>query len=75
MLKVFLTFDKVQLIKAILNASRELVIKKAESCRCPVHKKPPSINTVKNESSTGFSLEINGCCEQLMEEVKKKLGV
>lgn len=57
---------------ALLQSVQESITKSVGSARCPVHGQRPKIK-VKGRNLDSLSFEVSGCCEQLIETVKKKL--
>jgi len=75
MVKISFEFDKDQFRKAILKAAQEQLAKRARACKCPRHRQYPEVITTSEPASNRFSLEIDGCCDVLLSQVKKKLGI
>lgn len=58
---------------AILNSVKESIRKSVGSTCCSVHGERPKIKA-KGPSLDSLTLEVTGCCETLIEQVKKKLA-
>tara|TARA_R110002096_G_scaffold150917_3_gene313048 strand:+ start:7951 stop:8199 length:249 start_codon:yes stop_codon:yes gene_type:complete len=57
---------------AVLQSVQESIKKTVGSARCPTHGQTPKIK-VKGRKLDSLSFEVSGCCDQLIETVKKKL--
>lgn len=57
---------------ALLQSVQESITKSVGSARCPKHGQKPKIK-VKGRKLNSLNFEVSGCCEQLIETVKKKL--
>ncbi len=57
---------------AMLQSVQESIAKAVGSARCPEHHQSPKIK-VKGRNLDSLSFEVSGCCDQLIETVKKKL--
>lgn len=57
---------------ALLQSAQESIKKAVGSARCPTHGQTPKIK-VKGRKVDSKSFEFSGCCDQLIETVKKKL--
>lgn len=57
---------------ALLQSVQESISKAVGSARCPEHGQKPKIK-VKGRKLDSLSFEVSGCCEQMIETVKKKL--
>jgi hypothetical protein len=57
-----------ELTKQVQKSATEMVARRASSIRCPVHHQMARI-------SPGFNgnLNVHGCCDQLIAEVRKQL--
>lgn len=58
--------------KAVMEAVSKQIRQKIGSCRCPEHGRSPSI-LAKGRSLESLSFEVKGCCEKLIEDVKRRL--
>ncbi len=58
---------------AMLAAVDKGIRQKVGSCRCPVHGQAPKL-VGKGRGFDKISFEVSGCCEKLIEDVKRKLG-
>ncbi len=58
---------------AMLQSVQESITKSVGTARCPTHGQRPKIK-VKGQKLDSLSFEVSGCCDQLIETVKKKLG-
>ncbi len=63
---------KDALAKAVLESATESIKKKVKSIRCHEHHSGAKIK-VKGKSLDKLSMEVSGCCDVLIEKVKKKL--
>ncbi len=61
------------LTKAILANVAEQIKKNVGSIRCPDHRKSPQI-VCKGKSFENLSFEVSGCCETMINAVKRKLS-
>lgn len=75
MVKISFKLDKDQFREAILKAAGEKLAERAKTCKCPSHHQSPEVTAITDPASKQFSLEISGCCDLLLSQVKKKLGV
>lgn len=57
---------------AVLQSVQESIKRTVGSARCPTHGQTPNIK-VKGRKVDSLSFEVSGCCDQLIETVKKKL--
>ena len=57
---------------ALLQSVQESITKSVGSARCPEHGQKPKIK-VKGRELDSLNFEVSGCCDQLIETVKKKL--
>lgn len=57
---------------AVLKSVQESITKSVGSARCPEHGQTPKVK-VKGRNLDSLSFEVSGCCDQLIETVKKKL--
>ena len=57
---------------ALLQSVQESIRKAVGSARCPTHGQTPKIKA-KGRKLDSLSFEVSGCCDQLIETVKKKL--
>ena len=57
---------------AVLKSVQESITKSVGSVRCPEHVQKPKVK-VKGRNLDSLSFEVSGCCDQLIETVKKKL--
>jgi len=57
---------------AMLNSVKDTIGKSVESIRCLEHGERPKIKA-KGRSIDSLSLEVTGCCDVLIEQVKKKI--
>ncbi len=64
---------KNTLMGAVMDAAAQEIRRKIGSCRCPVHGKSPSV-VAKGRDTSKLSFEVNGCCDKLIEDVKRRLG-
>lgn len=58
---------------AVLKAAASEIQKKVGSCRCPEHGKAPEM-VGKGRNLDKLNFEVSGCCDKLIEEVKRKLS-
>ncbi|EJE4711265.1 hypothetical protein ACFSJQ_21130 [Vibrio olivae] len=58
--------------KAVLSGVVDNVKKTVGSVRCKEHGKAPKIK-IKGNNLNNLSFEVDGCCEEVIEQVKKKL--
>lgn len=59
--------------KAMVQQITDSVKKSVGSIRCPVHGKHPSIKCV-GRSIENLSLEVSGCCDELVKKATEKLS-
>lgn len=64
---------KNALEKAIFTSVSDSIKKSIGNVRCSEHRKAPSIK-VKGRSIEQLSFEVSGCCEVLVDKIKKKLN-
>jgi hypothetical protein len=64
---------KGALEKAVLESVQNSIKKSVGSVRCPDHGESPKI-VVKGRNLDNLSFEVSGCCEALIEQVKKRLN-
>lgn len=57
---------------ALLQSVQDSITKSVGSARCPAHGQKPKIK-VKGRKLDSLSFEVTGCCDQLIDTVKKKL--
>jgi hypothetical protein len=57
---------------ALLHSVQESITKSVGSARCPAHGQKPKIK-VKGRNLDSLSFEVSGCCDQLIETVRRKL--
>ena len=57
---------------ALLQSMQESITKSVGSARCPDHGQRPKIK-VNGRNLDSLSFEVSGCCDQLINTVKKKL--
>lgn len=57
---------------AVLKSVQESITKSVGSARCSEHGQRPKVK-VKGRNLDSLSFEVSGCCDQLIETVKKKL--
>lgn len=58
---------------AMLSAVQDGLRKKVGACRCPEHGQYPKL-MAKGRSLDKLNFEVSGCCEKVIDEVKRKLG-
>lgn len=58
---------------AMLNSVKDSISKSVGSIRCAEHGERPKIKA-KGRSLDSMSLEVTGCCDALIDQVKKKLA-
>ncbi|HCH5589367.1 TPA: hypothetical protein NKZ51_004736 [Vibrio parahaemolyticus] len=58
--------------KAVLSGVVDNVKKTVGSVRCKEHGKAPKIK-IEGNNLNNLSFEVDGCCEEVIEQVKKKL--
>lgn len=58
---------------AMLNSVKDSISKSVGSIRCSEHGERPKIKA-KGRSIDSLSLEVTGCCDSLIDQVKKKLA-
>jgi len=56
---------------ALLQSVQESITKSVGSARCPEHGPRPKFK-VKGRNHDSLSFEVSGCCDQLIDTVKKK---
>jgi len=59
------------LTAAVMNAATKEINRKVGMCRCPVHGKRPTV-VGKGRSADKMTFEVEGCCEELISEVKRR---
>lgn len=57
---------------AMLQTVQDSIAKAVRSARCPEHGQKPRIS-VKGRNLDSLKFEVSGCCDSLIEEVKRKL--
>jgi len=57
---------------AMLQSIQDSISKTVGSVRCPEHGQKPKIK-VKGRNLDSLKFEVSGCCDSLIEEVKRKL--
>ena len=57
---------------SLLQSVQDSITKSVGAARCPVHGQRPKIK-VEGRKLDSLSFEVSGCCDQLIEKVKKKL--
>lgn len=57
---------------AMLQTIQDSISKAVGSARCPEHGQKPKIK-VKGRNLDSLKFEVSGCCDSLIDEVKKKL--
>jgi len=57
---------------ALLQSVQDSITRSVGSARCPEHGQRPKIK-VKGRNLDSLSFEVAGCCDQLIDSVKKKL--
>lgn len=57
---------------ALLQSVQETITRSVGSARCAQHGQRPKIK-VKGRKLDSLSFEVSGCCDQLIDTVKKKL--
>ncbi len=57
---------------AMLESVQDSIAKAVGSARCPEHGQKPKIK-VKGHSLDSLTFEVSGCCDSLIEAVKRKL--
>jgi hypothetical protein len=60
------------LTAAVMDAATKEIKRKVGMCRCPVHGKGPTV-VGKGRSADKMTFEVEGCCEELIREVKRRL--
>ena len=63
---------KTEFEKAIIKGMEGQIKKAIGSCVCKTHHQSPGI-TMKGKSLDGMQLSVAGCCDELIEDVKRKL--
>lgn len=58
---------------AVMDAVSKQIRQKIGSCRCSTHGKAPSV-VAKGRDLGTLSFQVNGCCDQLIEDVKHRLS-
>jgi len=58
--------------KAIVQKANDSIKKKVESVRCPEHGQYARVTVGGGQSLKGLKLSVSGCCEALVEEVKRR---
>jgi len=61
------------LTKAVFTSVAEQIKSKVGSVRCPDHGQSPKI-ICKGKSIENLGFEVTGCCEKLIDSVKRKLS-
>jgi len=73
MIKFKVTFpEKNDIEKAVMKALKENYTKRLIKVQCPEHHQHPEI--VFSGSATNPKIEINGCCQKLIDEAVKALS-
>jgi len=57
---------------AMLQSVQDSIAKSVGSARCPEHGQKPKIK-VKGRNLDSLTFEVSGCCDSLIDEVKRKL--
>jgi hypothetical protein len=57
----------------VIEAATQDIRHKIGSCRCPMHGKYPTV-VAKGRDVSKLSLEVSGCCDRLIEDVKHRLA-
>ncbi|MBL0208784.1 MAG: hypothetical protein IPP84_12815 [Propionivibrio sp.] len=60
------------LTAAVIDVAAKEIKKKVGACRCPEHGKSPTV-VGKGRSADKLTFEVEGCCEKLIREVKRRL--
>lgn len=58
---------------AALNSVKESISKSVGNIRCSEHGEHPKI-TAKGRNLDSLTIEVSGCCDSLVEQVKKKFA-
>jgi hypothetical protein len=58
---------------AVLEAVSKQIRQKVGACRCSEHGRSPSI-VAKGHDLGSLSFEVKGCCDKLIEDVRRKLS-
>lgn len=59
--------------KATLQIVKEHITKKVGDARCPDHRSGAKI-VAKGRDLSNLTFDVSGCCDKLIEEVKRKLS-
>lgn len=59
------------LTAVLMDAVAKEIKRKVGMCRCPVHGKGPTV-VGKGCSADKMAFEVEGCCENLIEEVRRR---
>lgn len=62
-----------ELEKTMLNSIKESIQKSVGDLRCTEHDQQPTIKA-KGRSIDALNLEVSGCCDLLINQVKKKIS-
>ncbi len=73
MLKVDFRFSAPELQKLVMRAAAEAVVKKVDKVRCPVHGQYARV-VASGSKPSNLEFKVDGCCQQLINEVKAKLS-
>jgi hypothetical protein len=57
----------------VLEAVSKQIRQKVGACRCPEHGRRPTI-VAKGRDLKSLSFEVKGCCDKLIEDVRRKLS-
>ena len=68
-------FNKIgdEMTKQFFLKVREIIYEALKSVQCPVHGQAPEV-TVEGTSLDNLVFHINGCCERVIDESKKRLS-
>ena len=71
--KVTASSFRNEIEKAIMKNVEENIIKRVGACRCKIHNQSPRI-IAKGKSIDKLTFTISGCCDELINEVKRKIN-
>ena len=64
---------KDALMGVVMEAATQQIRRKIGSCRCPEHGRTPTV-IAKGRDVSKLSFEVSGCCDKLIEDVKRRLA-
>jgi len=72
MIKIDFKFNANDIEKAVMQAASEEIASLVKNVRCPEHGEYARI-VASGRSMNDIDFEISGCCDKLVDEVKRKL--